>query len=176
MSYKKISIFYQIQNIQDFQIWFQLWKSRIYHIAWIDIVQVLHVFFDNIQIWSSCNFVSCNNNTFIIQFNKVDGHFRFNILKWPVDISDMNVWSSHYSFNIVRTYKNDYIWISKILWNRSLGNVFLILIILLIFLFEVSYAKSTQPRVYISTVILPYQHLIYKPTFYSGHFFHNSPL
>lgn len=57
---REVSVFDKIWDAQNFQVRFKLEESRAHNIVEVEVVYILHIFFDNIQIQSSSYFVSSN--------------------------------------------------------------------------------------------------------------------
>ena len=68
---RNVNILYQIQDISNLQIRFGLEKSRSANIVLFNIIDVLDIFFNNPKIEKNCNFVSGNNDTMMMDSDKV---------------------------------------------------------------------------------------------------------
>ena len=122
-----IFIFHQVQN---FQVWFRLWKTRWSQVTRIDIVNIFDIVFNSLQIEWSCNLVCCNDNAILLSMNKVSHKIRFDISKSTIYVSDICIWRSHEFDFIIVIHRNDNLFSWRIL---SCHLYLLLLIILWIF-------------------------------------------
>lgn len=76
---RNISAFYNIRNIYDFQIGFQLRKSRRHDIFQFNGIYIFDVVLNGVEIRLGYNLVCCNNEILMISVDKVSQDFRLDI-------------------------------------------------------------------------------------------------
>ena len=72
----------------------------------LNVISVFDIFFNILKVKEACNFVCCNDHTFVLNANEVGHDFQFDILKCSIDISDMRTRILKKCVSIIITYRN----------------------------------------------------------------------